>query len=151
MNDVPSGKIVGVGRALGGKVVTNHDLEKTLDTSDEWISHRTGIKERRFVSESEDCATLAVDAALAALDHAGVRGDSIDLIICATSTGPESMPSVACLVGEAIGAPGIGGDGSFGGLLGIRIRCIGGRFDAPDHRRGAGAPDRRRRDDDHSR
>lgn len=108
MNGKPSGKIVGVGRALGGRIVTNHDLEKILDTSDEWISGRTGIKERRFVAEGEDCATLAIGASRAALEHAGVRGEAVDLIICATSTGPESMPSVACLVGEAIGAPGVG-------------------------------------------
>jgi 3-oxoacyl-[acyl-carrier-protein] synthase-3 len=102
------GKIVGVGRALGGRVVTNQDLERILDTDDDWISGRTGIKERRFVAEGEDCATLAVEASQRALEDAGITGEGIDLIICATSTGPESMPSVACLVGEAIGAPGKG-------------------------------------------
>jgi len=104
----PVGRILGVGRALGGRLVTNADLEKTLDTSDEWVTTRTGIKERHFVAGNESCATLAVDAARAALDHAGVEGGSIDLVLCATSTAPESMPSVACLVGEAIGAPGVG-------------------------------------------
>ena len=108
MMNAPVGKILGVGRALGGRVVTNHDLEKTLDTSDEWVVGRTGIKERRFVDEGEDCATLAVDASREALKHAGLEGDSVDLILCATSTAPESMPSVACLIGEAIGAPGVG-------------------------------------------
>lgn len=108
MSGAPAGKIVGVGRALGSRVVTNHDLERTLDTSDDWISGRTGIKERRFIGEGEDCTTLATAAAREALAHAGVEGDSIDLVVCATSTGPESMPSVACLVGEEIGAPGIG-------------------------------------------
>jgi len=103
-----TGKIVGVGRALGGRVVTNHDLEKALDTDDAWVVERTGIKERRFVAEGEDCATLAADASKAALAHAGLEGEAIDLILCATSTAPESMPSAACLVGEAIGAPGVG-------------------------------------------
>jgi 3-oxoacyl-[acyl-carrier-protein] synthase-3 len=103
-----AGEIVGVGRALGSRVVTNHDLEKVLDTDDAWVVGRTGIKERRFVAEGEDCATLAADASRAALMHAGLEGDAIDLILCATSTAPESMPSVACLVGEAIGAPGVG-------------------------------------------
>ena len=103
-----AGKIVGVGRALGGRVVTNHDLEKVLDTDDAWIVERTGIKERHFVAEGEDCATLAADASKAALAHAGLEGEAIDLILCATSTAPESMPSAACLVGEAIGAPGVG-------------------------------------------
>ncbi len=108
MSGSPVGKILGVGRALGGRVVTNHDLESTLDTSDEWVTARTGIKERHFIAEGEDCATLAIEASKAALEHAGIAGDSVDLILCATSTGPESMPSVACLVGEAIGAPAVG-------------------------------------------
>jgi 3-oxoacyl-[acyl-carrier-protein] synthase III len=105
VNDRPGGKIVGVGRALGSRVVTNRDLEATLDTTEDWISTRTGILERRFVGEDEDCA---IEASKEALKHAGVTGDSVDLIVCATSTAPESMPSVACLVGEAIGAPGVG-------------------------------------------
>ena len=104
----PAGKILGVGRALGGRVVTNRDLEQALDTDDAWIVERTGIKERHFVTEGEDCATLAADASKAALAHAGLSGDNLDLILCATSTAPESMPSAACLVGEAIGAPGVG-------------------------------------------
>jgi 3-oxoacyl-[acyl-carrier-protein] synthase III len=107
LNGRPVGRIVGVGRALGSRTVTNRDLERTLDTSDEWIATRTGIRERRFVGEGEDCATLAIEASKKALEHAGVEGDSVDLVLCATSTAPESMPSVACLVGEAIGAPGV--------------------------------------------
>ena len=102
------GKIIGVGRALGGRVVTNEELERTLDTSDDWISGRTGIKQRHFVEEGEDCSTLAIEASQKALEDAGLSGEDIDLIVCATSTGPESMPSVACLVGEAVGAPGKG-------------------------------------------
>jgi 3-oxoacyl-[acyl-carrier-protein] synthase III len=108
LNGRPVGKIVGVGRALGSRVVTNRDLERTLETTDEWITSRTGIRERRFVGEGEDCATLAIQASTKALEHAGVGGNTVDLVVCATSTAPESMPSVACLVGEAIGAPGIG-------------------------------------------
>ncbi len=103
-----AGKILGVGRALGGHTVTNQDLEKVLDTDDAWIVERTGIKERHFVAEGENCATLAADASKSALAHAGLSGEDIDLILCATSTAPESMPSAACLVGEAIGAPGVG-------------------------------------------
>jgi 3-oxoacyl-[acyl-carrier-protein] synthase III len=108
LNGGAAGRIVGVGRALGGRTVTNSDLEMVLDTSDEWISARTGIRARHFVAEGEDAATLAVDASKKALQHAGIDGDSVDLIICGTSTAPESMPSVACLVGEEIGAPGAG-------------------------------------------
>ncbi|WP_119067935.1 beta-ketoacyl-ACP synthase 3 [Rubrobacter indicoceani] len=102
------GEIIGVGRALGGRTVTNADLESVLDTTDDWISSRTGILERRIVTENENVVTLSVDAAKAALKHADIPADSIDTIICATSTNPESMPSVACLVGEAIGAAGCG-------------------------------------------
>ena len=108
MNGRPVGKIVGVGRALGSRAVTNKDLQRSLDTTDEWIATRTGIRERHFVGEGEDCATLAIGASKEAIEHAGVGGDTVDLILCATSTAPESMPSVACLVGEAIGAPGVG-------------------------------------------
>jgi 3-oxoacyl-[acyl-carrier-protein] synthase-3 len=100
--------MLGVGRALGSRVVTNDDLAHIIDTSDAWIRERTGIRERRFVDKDENCATLAVAAARDALGHAGLPGEEIDLVLCATSTAPESMPSVACLVGEAIGAPGIG-------------------------------------------
>jgi len=108
LNGGAVGRILGVGRALGGRIVTNSDLEGVLDTTDEWISARTGIKARHFVAEGENAATLAVAASKKALQHAGVDGGSVDLIICGTSTAPESMPSVACLVGEEIGAPGAG-------------------------------------------
>ena len=99
-----AGKILGVGRSLGSRTVTNYDLEKVLDTDHAWVVERTGIKERHFVADDEDCATLAADASKQALAHAELNGEAIDLILCATSTGPESMPSVACLVGEAVGA-----------------------------------------------
>jgi len=108
LNGGAAGRIVGVGRALGGTVVTNSDLERVLDTTDDWISTRTGIRARHFIAEGEDAATLAVEASKRALEHAGVDGGSVDLVICGTSTAPESMPSVACLVGEEIGAPGAG-------------------------------------------
>ncbi len=108
MNGGAVGRIVGVGRTLGSTIVTNNDLESVLDTTDEWISARTGIRARHFVAEGENAATLAVDASKKALEHAGVDGRSVDLIVCGTSTAPESMPSVACLVGEEIGAPGAG-------------------------------------------
>lgn len=108
MSGGASGKIVGVGRALGGRLMTNQDLAEVLDTSDDWVRERTGIRERYFVADGEDCATLAADASKAALDHAGISGGDIDLILCATSTAPESMPSVACLVGEEVGARGVG-------------------------------------------
>lgn len=103
-----AGRITGVGRALGSRLVTNNDFEKEMETTDEWVVERTGIKQRYFVAEGEDCVTLAAGASKAALNHAGVDGSDIDLVLCATSTSPESMPSVACLVGEEIGARGVG-------------------------------------------
>jgi 3-oxoacyl-[acyl-carrier-protein] synthase III len=102
------GKIVGVGRALGGRVVTNHDLAQVIDTDDAWIVARTGIRERRFVQEEEDCVTLATQASKEALERSGLCGDFIDLVICATTTAPESSPSVACQVSDAVGARGAG-------------------------------------------
>lgn len=105
---MPVGRIVGVGRALGSRVVTNEDLERNLNTSGEWIVSRTGIKERRFVTEEESCVTLAVTAAKRALEHARLDGGAMDLILCATSTNPESMPSVACLIDQAVDAHGVG-------------------------------------------
>jgi 3-oxoacyl-[acyl-carrier-protein] synthase-3 len=108
LNGGAVGGIVGVGRALGGRVVNNSDLESVLATTDEWISARTGIRARHFVAEGENAATLAVEASKGALEHAGVDGGTVDLVVCGTSTAPESMPSVACLVGVEIGAPGAG-------------------------------------------
>jgi 3-oxoacyl-[acyl-carrier-protein] synthase-3 len=102
------GKIVGVGRTLGGRVVTNHDLAQVLDTDDAWIVARTGIRERRFVEEGEDCVTLATEASKEAIKRSGLNGDAIDLVICATTTAPESSPSVACLLSDAVGARGAG-------------------------------------------
>ncbi|MDP8944806.1 MAG: 3-oxoacyl-ACP synthase, partial [Actinomycetota bacterium] len=67
MNGGAVGRIVGVGRALGARIVTNSDLESVLDTTDEWISARTGIKARHFVAEGENAATLAVEASKKAL------------------------------------------------------------------------------------
>ena len=89
MNGRPGGKIVGVGRALASRVVTNRDLKATLDTTEDWISSRTGISERRFVGEDEDCATLAIGASKKALEHAGASGDSgfVDHILGADGKG----------------------------------------------------------------
>ena len=102
------GKIVGVGRALGGRIVTNQDLENVVDTDDAWIVARTGIRERRFVQLGEDCVTLATEASQEALKRSGLPGASIDLVVCATTTAPESSPSVACQVSDAVGARGAG-------------------------------------------
>jgi 3-oxoacyl-[acyl-carrier-protein] synthase III len=96
--------ILGVGSYVPKKVLTNSDLEKTVDTSDEWITTRTGIKERRIAAEHEFTSDLATAAALRALENAGVTPDQIDLIIVATITPDMPFPSTACLVQQKIGA-----------------------------------------------
>ncbi|RUM89805.1 MAG: 3-oxoacyl-ACP synthase [Thermodesulfatator sp.] len=96
--------ILGTGRALPSRVLTNQDLERMVETSDEWITQRTGIKERRVVAEGESNSGLATAAARKALSKAGVSPEELDLIIVATLTPDYLMPSVAILVQEALGA-----------------------------------------------
>ena len=78
--------ILGVGRYVPEKVVTNHDLEKIVDTSDEWIRTRTGIEERRIADDTIDTSYMAVEAAKKALEDAGITAEEIDLILVATVT-----------------------------------------------------------------
>src|SRR5687767_12557547 len=95
--------IVGVGSYVPEKVVTNFDLEKIVDTSDEWITSRTGIRERRLAGAEEYTSDLAAKAAQRALHDAGLTADQIDLIIVATITGDLPFPSTSCLVQQKIG------------------------------------------------
>lgn len=96
--------ILGVGRYVPEKVVTNHDLEKIVDTSDEWIRTRTGIAERRIADDTIDTSYMAVEASKKALEDAGISGEDIDLILVATVTPDRAFPAVACVIQEAIGA-----------------------------------------------
>lgn len=96
-------KIIGTGRCLPKTVVSNKDLEKIMDTSDEWIRSRTGIKERRLVKE-ETTTSMSVEAAINAMENAGVSPLEIDLIIVGTLTGDYVTPSTACEVQAEIGA-----------------------------------------------
>jgi 3-oxoacyl-[acyl-carrier-protein] synthase-3 len=96
--------IVGVGSYVPSKVLTNHDLEKMVETSDEWITTRTGIKERRIAAETEYTSHMAAQAAERAMKMAGVTGADIDLVIIATITPDMPFPATACLVQEKIGA-----------------------------------------------
>ncbi len=96
-------RIIGTGSCLPETVVTNDDLSKMMDTSDEWISSRTGIRERRLVKE-ETTAGMSVTAARRAMENAGVSAQEIDLIIVGTITGDYVTPSVACEVQAQIGA-----------------------------------------------
>ena len=96
--------IIGVGKYLPKRVLSNRDLEKTVDTSDEWITTRTGIKERRLASSREAASDLAINAAKGALKDAGVKPQDLDLIIVATITPDMQFPSTACFVQAALGA-----------------------------------------------
>ncbi|MBM3834520.1 MAG: ketoacyl-ACP synthase III [Verrucomicrobia bacterium] len=96
--------IVGLGSYVPERILTNADLEKTVDTSDEWITTRTGIRERRIAAENEFTSDIASKAALRAMSQAGVTGNQIDLIIVATITPDMLFPSTACLVQQKIGA-----------------------------------------------
>lgn len=95
-------RIIGTGSYLPEKVLTNADLEKMVDTSDEWIVTRTGIRERRVAIEGQTTTDLAYEASKQALDAAGVTKDEIDLIIVATTTPDRVFPSSACLLQDRL-------------------------------------------------
>ncbi len=95
-------KITGTGGYLPEKVVTNADLEKIVDTTDEWITTRTGIKKRHLVVDGETTCDLAEKAALNAMEAAGITKDDIDLIIVATTTPDRVFPSTACLLQDRL-------------------------------------------------
>ena len=96
--------IVGVGSYVPERRLTNADLEEIVETSDEWITTRTGIKERRIASDDQFTSDLATEAARKAMSKAGVTGGDIDLVIVATITPDMPFPSTACLVQHNIGA-----------------------------------------------
>ena len=100
--------ITGVGSFLPGKVLTNDDFIKMLDTTDEWITKRTGIKERRVVENGATASDLAIEASLRALDDVNVLPSEVDLIIAATITPDCLVPSTACFIQEKIGAKNAG-------------------------------------------
>lgn len=96
--------ITGLGKYVPPKVLTNKDLEKIVDTNDEWITSRTGIKERHIVEDGVSTSDIAYEAALEAIEDSGLDADDIDLIIVATVTPDMSFPATACLIQERIGA-----------------------------------------------
>ncbi|QGQ44655.1 beta-ketoacyl-ACP synthase III [Metabacillus sediminilitoris] len=96
--------IIGIGRYTPEKIVTNFDLEKIMDTSDEWIRTRTGIEERRFADDAMDTSDMAFLAAEKALENAGISSEELDLILVATVTPDQPFPSVACMIQEKLGA-----------------------------------------------
>ena len=99
-------RIAGTGSYLPEKVLTNDDLAKMVDTSDEWIAARTGIRERHVAAEGETTSDLGYQAALRALEAAGVAADEIDLIVVGTTTPDLIFPSTACLIQHKLGVAG---------------------------------------------
>lgn len=95
--------IIGTGAYLPAHVLTNHDLERIVDTSDEWITTRTGIKERHIAAKHEAASDLALKAAERALDDARVKPEALDLIVVATATPDMFFPSTACFVQKKLG------------------------------------------------
>jgi len=106
--------VTGWGSALPDRIVTNAELAESLDTSDDWIVERTGIRERRVGGTTSE---LAIAAGRAALERAGRRGDDIDLVLLATTTGDRIVPATAPTVQEALGIP--------GGAVDLNAACSG--------------------------
>jgi len=97
--------ITGLGVHVPDRIFTNKDLEQFVDTSDEWIVERTGIRERRFAADDEALTDIARPAAVAALEDSGTRADEIDLLICATVTPDMMFPTSAAILADELGMP----------------------------------------------
>ena len=100
----PRCQVAGTGAYLPARVLKNADLEKLVETSDEWIVSRTGIRERRIAAEGEHTSTMGARAAAQALENAGVAASEVDMILCATITPDMPFPCTACLIQKEIGA-----------------------------------------------
>ncbi|MDK8194664.1 beta-ketoacyl-ACP synthase III [Paenibacillus sp. UMB7766-LJ446] len=106
MNNLRPVGVIGTGKYVPEKILTNSDLEKMVDTNDEWIVSRTGIKERHIAAPDQATSDLAYEAAVKALESAGMTGSDLDLIIVATITPDSSFPSTACILQDKLGAKG---------------------------------------------
>ena len=104
MGALYNGGIIGTGSYVPDNIITNKDLEKIVDTSDEWIITRTGIKERRIADATMATSDMATIAAEKAIDNAGLSAKDIDLVVVATITPDNNMPSTSCIVQHNIGA-----------------------------------------------
>ena len=98
-------RLIATGGALPGRTVTNEELSRTVDTSDEWITTRTGIRTRHYCTEGENAATLAIAGAKQALQRSGLAPADIACCVCATLSAPDATPSVACQVQAALALP----------------------------------------------
>ena len=111
-------RIIGVGAYAPKRILTNHDLEKMVDTSDEWILQRTGIRERHIADEGEAASDLGLRAAQQALDRAGVLPEEIDLIVVGTTTGDMAFPTTANILQHQLG-------GRNAGSMDVYAACAG--------------------------
>jgi len=131
-------RMVGYGSYLPEKVMTNQDFEKIMDTTDEWIVQRTGMRERHFAAENETVADMATVAARRALDNANLSIDDIDMVICATTSSELDFPSVGVQVlgrlGASRGQPAFDVRGACTGFI-YALHCARGFFAAGMHRR----------------
>jgi 3-oxoacyl-[acyl-carrier-protein] synthase-3 len=100
----PIAEFAATGRYTPSRVVTNADFEQTLDTTDQWITERTGIRERRWANDDETIAFMATEAARTALADAGLESTDIDAIVLGTASWDRLLPSQACDVQAALGA-----------------------------------------------
>ena len=103
MNLIPVG-VLGTGKYVPERILTNQELETMVETNDEWIVTRTGIRERRIAAEGQATSDLCYEASLMALSNAGITADQLDLIIVATITPDMSFPSTACILQEKLGS-----------------------------------------------
>ncbi|MFB5266530.1 beta-ketoacyl-ACP synthase III [Paenibacillus enshidis] len=106
MNNLKPVGIIGTGKYVPEKILTNSDLEKMVETSDEWIVSRTGIRERHIAAPEQATSDLAYEAAVRALESAGMTAEELDLIIIATITPDMAFPSTACILQDKLGAKG---------------------------------------------
>lgn len=100
--------ICGIGAGIPAQVLTNQDLEKMVETSDEWITQRTGIKERRLAGPEDSASTLSIVAAKEALLQSGLSPAELDMVIVGTVSGDYAFPSTACIIQDALGAKNAG-------------------------------------------
>ncbi len=101
----PASRILGTGHHVPERVLSNHDLERMVDTSDQWIVERTGIRERRIAADGEHTSDMAAAAARAAIEAAGLRPEDIDLVVLGTVTPDMPLPSTAMFVARKVGIP----------------------------------------------
>ncbi len=137
--------ITGWGMAVPDTILTNADLEGMVDTTDEWITSRTGIRERRIASKTESTATLAARAGRKALESTTLSARDLDLVIVASASPEHLFPATACLVQDALGAVRAGRFRPLGGLQRIHL-CRPSCFAGHPHRCDRQRAGHRRRD-----